>query len=166
MSKNTLIKIGLGLMVLLNTILLFLMVQGPPRPMYPLVGEMRGEQPIMKQVSVNLNFDKAQESAYFELAKQHRIKLDEIRRSQRELVEDRLDLLKKKDKNLVVEQRILNQLQKLEGDKMKLTFEHFEDLKALCNEDQWSEFDQVVEQLKGILLNDQKKMPPPRRGFR
>lgn len=111
-------------------------------------------------LSKNLNFSKSQKNAYFKLAKEHnesaKIIRDQIKIDKESLFQllksDTINDSIRNDKALKVSMSI----QSLDI----LTFEHFRKVRALCNEEQKSKFDELIQKMVSA-VNQFQKGPPP-----
>lgn len=111
-------------------------------------------------LSKNLNFSDSQKNAYFILAKEHnesaKIIRDQIKIDKESLFQllksDTINDSIRNDKALKVSMSI----QSLDI----LTFEHFKKVRALCNEEQKSKFDELIQKMVSA-VNQFQKGPPP-----
>ncbi|MBX2844142.1 MAG: hypothetical protein KTR26_20410 [Flammeovirgaceae bacterium] len=153
MRKN-ITGIGLILMIVINVILIFLLVSGPP---------MKGKEGIAKVISSKLKLNNEQERLFFELAKKHRIEVNQLEEKQKELLKSYFSQLKDAEVDSAVSNNILHQLEKVEREKITVTFQHFADLKNLCKREQIIHYQGIMDDVLRVLLKEfKKKLPPPR----
>jgi periplasmic protein CpxP/Spy len=153
MNNTNIYKIGLLVMLLVNGLLIFMMLRGPQMP-------PPSEAGLMGKISEKLELNEEQEAKYFELAQEHRNQVAQLEAKQRDMVKNYFDNLKTSDSS--GQEAILAQIENLEGEKITVTYRHFEDLKSLCKESQLAHFDEIIEDVLRVLVSDQKKsnMPP------
>lgn len=161
MKNYNIYKIGLIVMVIINGVMIFLFVQRPPFP--PPSSKAHKENPLMDKISGELGLTSQQKERYVALAKAHRMNMTEIERGQRKLVRSYFELLKMQDTDQEGMEEMLNEIQQFERAKLTLTFQHFEDLKMLCNEEQQDRFELIMDEVLKVLVSDGKNLPPPPR---
>jgi hypothetical protein len=117
----------------------------------------------MEKISEKLDLNEEQKKKYFELALDHSKKVAKLEVEQKKMVKDYFDNLKTNDS--AGEKEVLAQIESLEGDKITVTYQHFKDLKSLCNESQLAHFDEIIADVLRVLVSDQKQpnMPPRNR---
>lgn len=146
-------------MLLINGVLIFFLVQGPKKEGY---GDRRGAD-VKERISRRLEFNREQESAYFKLAVDHQDKMRDSRNEQKELVKAYFEFLASPDSNVEEQERIIEEIKSLEAQKLSITYQHFEDLKAICNKDQLLKFETVLKDLLPI-FSDSPRRPGRRPG--
>jgi hypothetical protein len=57
---------------------------------------------------------------------------------------------------------VINVLAKLQGSVEQAHYNHFVDLRAICNPDQTRKFDLLTKEMAQIFAPDRKRLPPPR----
>ena len=154
MRKN-IIPIGLIVMICINILLLFLLFNRPP-----MLQKQKGD--IMKHIGVKLNLNDQQKKQYFVLAEEHRNKMESLDRKQKDLLKTHFNLLKTDKNDSTYSQTRLTQLSDLEKEKITITYSHFEDLKSILEDEQLTQFDQIIDDILRVLINEQKNPPPPR----
>ena len=105
-----------------------------------------------------LKFSEAQAKQMEDLKREHKNKIDQIQDSSRKLHDEYFGFLKTDsyDKNKAAEL-----LEKISANQKELdaaTFEHFEKIKALCTNEQKTEFVKMLDEIAHSL-----KQPPPKR---
>ena len=141
-------------MLIINGVLVFFIIQGQKkgRP-----GNRRGGD-IKERISRKLELSREQESAYFKLALNHQDKMRDSRNEQKELVKAYFEFLASPDPNVEEQERIIEEIKSLEAQKLSITYQHFEDLKAICNEDQLLKFETVLKDLLPIFDNSPRRL--------
>lgn len=144
-------------MVLINVVLIGFMVARPKMP-------PRGKPVDLKNIiSEKLNLDEEQQETYFELAKNHGELMAEIEQKQKPLIRDYFSFLKSEDQNFSTQDSLLTEINILESEKLIMTYNHFEQLKEICNPSQQVLFEEIIGDLIQDLLGIQKKrLPRPR----
>lgn len=158
MVKKHIYKIGLLAMLIVNVTLLFLMFSRSKPP-------MEGGKGLMGKISNKLNLDKEQETTFFKLAKKHRREMEKIEKEQKQLIKNYFNFLHTSEVNLNEKSRITEELKSLEAQKLEVTFQHFEELKSLCDDTQKAQFKTIINEIINVLTDEGKKFPPPPRGF-
>ena len=153
MNNTNLYKIGLILMLVINVVLIFMMLRGPKMP-------PPHEAGLMERISEKLELNDEQKTKYFELALEHSKQVSELEAKQRKMVKIYFDNLNKA--NSSGQEAILSQIESLEGEKITVTYQHFEDLKSLCEESQLTHFEEIIKDVLRVLITDQNNsnMPP------
>lgn len=158
MKSNLMIKIGFASLVLLNLVLIFLLVVKPAGP------GMKGRNVTMEKIiSDKLNFDEAQRLLFVASAKSHNEEMMKLNHQQMKAMNEYFSLLKSEQIDEDQKATAFENLKEIEGKKVSITYNHFEELKSICKEDQLSEFDEVVNQVIPMLLGSGKNIPPPPR---
>ncbi|UXP31240.1 hypothetical protein N6H18_12865 [Reichenbachiella agarivorans] len=158
MNSNTIFKVGLGCMMILNGILIYLLIQNHP-PHKP-----RPNGQVLIQISEQLQLSPQQKEAYERSAQSHDQSMRQINNKQKEILKLYFSTLKTNNHTKDNHEDLILQIQSLESEKTIATYQHFEELKNICNESQLSSFDQVVDQLISLLLHKEKNNHPPPRG--
>ncbi|GAB5409305.1 MAG: hypothetical protein BalsKO_16700 [Balneolaceae bacterium] len=148
---------GLAIMLILNGVLIFLLLQntdGPPKK--------RGNNESLKEkISQQLQLTNDQVKAYEILSKEHQKATKNIERKQKDLARAYFSQLKESDPDSVFLSSQLLELQTLDAQKIALTYSHFEDLKRLCTNEQKAKFEKIVDEILLVLLSEQENRPPP-----
>ena len=158
MVRKNIYKIGLFVMLVTNIALIFLMVNKPRPP-------MNGGEGLMGKISNKLNLTKEQEIRYFDMAKNHQKEIKKIETEQKELVKVYFNLLNTNTTDSPNKSFLIEEFKSFEAKKLEVTFQHFEDLKNLCNEEQKEQFKLIINEVTNVLTGKSQKFPPPPRGF-
>ncbi|MEM8968959.1 MAG: hypothetical protein AAGE93_21255 [Bacteroidota bacterium] len=122
----------------------------------------RGEN-FQLQIAEILQLDTQQQTDLAQLAQQHGQQMRAIDREQRTLLRPYFyNLIGSTDTVDTV--AILQEVSQLERDKIKVTHQHFQDIKALLTEEQLPNFEKFINRALDILLLDTKGRPRPRGG--
>jgi periplasmic protein CpxP/Spy len=157
MSKVRLLSLALGLMLLINLTLIFLMFfgrpEGPPRG--PLAGG-RGEP---RHVIIRrLHFDERQITTYEELIRKHRIALREL---EGEIRKTKTALYKTlSDEHQIGRDSLENHLGVLQRNMEGIHYNHFAEIRTICRPDQVLDFNALSRELAGF-FDPAKKLPLP-----
>ena len=111
-----------------------------------------------------LNLDNEQKAEFEKMAMDHHEKMNTISHKQSELLPVYFETLVNQ-KRQIDTNRIKNQYQQLEWDKIQVTHAHFEQLKLLLNDNQVPHFQTFVDKIMDRLINPQKKSNPPPKDF-
>ncbi|MEQ9301576.1 MAG: periplasmic heavy metal sensor [Cyclobacteriaceae bacterium] len=164
MSNSKIYKIGFLIMLAVNVTVIGFLVVGRPLP--PGRPGGRGQNDLKAEISDRLGLSSEQRNAYFKLAAKHSEEMRHIERDQKEQAELYLGYLKKESLSEKAMGEILAKLSKLESDKISVTYDHFEELKELCDPSQLAQFDKTIDQVISVLLNKGKNNSPPPRDRR
>src|ERR1051325_8749375 len=94
-----------------------------------------------------LGFNDDQKKQFEELKKDHHKKADSLMETSRKMHDDFFALLKTDPVNRSAVDSLSNMLSANQKQLDKLTFEHFEKLKAICNDEQKKKFNGIIEEL-------------------
>lgn len=160
--KKLFFKFGFVFMVILNLVLLGLIFfHHPQNKERILPTEMGGKDPIVKE----LHFNASQEQKFNVLRAAHRSKMRLLKEENKKLRSALFATLKteaitESDKKLFIEKINKNQ------EEMELiTFEHFKNVRALGDEEQKIQFDEMIDQIINHFMGDNprsgRRIPPP-----
>ncbi|KAA3641623.1 MAG: hypothetical protein DWQ02_00200 [Bacteroidetes bacterium] len=154
----------IGLLLLnIGVILFFFLTQ--PKPPGPMPGKP-GNHAMDHRVVNLLNLNDEQVAVFRDLARAHSQEMRKINEAQRQALEPYFANLVHTDPEVSADEQLENILQ-LERRKIEVTYQHFEEVKAILEPSQLSHYDRFVdESLKMILGRGGKNPPPPRRGER
>ncbi|MEM9680503.1 MAG: hypothetical protein AAF901_09285 [Bacteroidota bacterium] len=142
-------KIGFFVLLLVNGIMAgFLFNQGPPH--VPL-------KDIKEKISDELQLNNSQKSKFYAMAKSHRNSMIEIGQSEKELLRAYFDYLMN-ETGPISRGDLLTQVGVLGKKKVLLTYEHFEELKSLCTDEQLPRFNNVMDEILLVFITKEK--PP------
>ena len=119
---------------------------------------------LIQIIGDKLNLTKKQMGQFEGMAKQHRKTMTKLQEEQKPLIQSYFELLKspiKQDSS----DKLLNEILTLEKEKLTKTYSHFEELKTILTVDQTDQFDKIVDDILKVLLEGEKKLPPPPRDF-
>ncbi|MEL6537365.1 MAG: hypothetical protein AAFQ98_18230 [Bacteroidota bacterium] len=152
-------KIGFFVMLLMNGVMLFFLFQRP-KPHPPGGGPSVQGHATFQRIKDLLQLDDRQVEAFEELAMDHRRTLRRIEDEQGEVLQAYFSYLKM-DQVPAQQGEELQEFLQLEQEKIEYTFQHFQELKALCRPDQLTEIETLTEEILQV-LGPQEKNPPPR----
>lgn len=158
MERTKLLTITIIGLLLLNLATLgFLFMSGPRGHKRP--NERPEGRPDPREIIIErLHFDNKQEKEYAELIKWHRgeiKKLDSIiRQTKKELYLQ----LNQTEVNLKTKDSLFTLLNSYQKQVEETHFKHFEDIKKLCHQDQFENFNELTEDLSRIFVPNK----PPR----
>ncbi len=160
MNKNTMFKVGFILMILLNAVLIFLLLK--PHPLHP---PQHAKGSFKDKIRNTLMLDDQQQDRFEELAKEHHDTMMKINKEQKELVRTYFNFLKTEGAQVWNQGELMKQIQQFESKKVEATFQHFQDLKGICTKDQLTRFDEIIDEITSVLLNNKQNNQPPPRDF-
>jgi len=160
MKINTIYKFGFFLMLAMNGVLIFLLLQKPQNPPKHLPNAHGAS--LQKKISKKLNLNEAQQAEYQTMAFQHREEMNRIEKEHKTSVKSYFETLKSPEQQNSKE-TLLNEIWMKEKQKLTLTYTHFEELKSMLNKKQAVHYEAIIDDILKVLLDKEKKMPPPPR---
>lgn len=149
MKRETLLTLAVIVLFLLNLATLgFMVFRGEQGP-----GPHSGPDRLIVE---GLRLDKAQIRQFEELKAEHRGQMQERDLQQKATQHQLWQLLRTSLPDTTLSNSLIDNLAMLEKEKKKLTFEHFQKLRAICRPEQQALFDSLIEEISKAL------MPPPR----
>ena len=136
MTQLKLFKIISLILGVMNLILLAMFLMAPPPPHL----KNKGLKDI---VAKELQLSTDQKKIYTASTITHRQQMRRLNRKEHRLVLDYFKILIEEDTELDKE-NLLKQIKAIEGEKIEVTYEHFEELKAICDEKQEKRFPRVM----------------------
>ncbi len=148
-----------GLLFLNIGVLAFFLLAkpGPRPPASP--ANFRGE--VIKILDLNSE----QERTFTALAEDHNRKMNSLNEQQRKLLRPYFENLNSPDVRINKED-VLNQVQQLEGEKMEVTYQHFQDLKSILSESQLPHFERFIRRFMDRVFSSPEKSTPPPKGLK
>ncbi len=159
-ARNKWAAIIILLLVALNIATLasfFLLRNRPP-------GREANQSGAMEFLVKELGFDSVQQQKLMVFKQDHRQKMQEVRRKNREVKEALFDLLKNTDTPDSVIEKAANASVVYDVESEIITFKHFQQIRSLCNETQKKKFDAVIQQVLRMLApqpGGPPQGPPP-----
>ena len=148
----------IGLLVLnLSMIAFFFFTK--PKPLHS-----KNRQDLSKTTIDILNLDQQQNTKFLQSAKEHQQQMKRIDSQQIKLLEPYFTNLLD-SKNDVNSDTLLQQIQQLERNKIELTYQHFEEVKLMLNEEQKDDFELFITHALQMILSQKKKYHPPPKEF-
>jgi hypothetical protein len=141
-------KIGFFILLIINIGLVVLFVLGPKPP--------RPESGIKNEISREMGFTEEQKAAFEQMAMNHREAIRKLDQQERQLVGSFFNQLSQPQPNEPNEE-LLQEIMQLEKDKIMITYNHFEELKGLCSEEQRVRFDRVIQRILPALTNSSER---------
>lgn len=153
-------RIGFFALLAINIVLMVLFILGPkpPRPEHG-----RPQRDIKDQISHELGFTEEQKAKYDEMALKHREAIRNLEGRERKLMKSFFGQLASENSNQDKETS-LEEIVQLERDKIMVTYNHFEELKGICNVEQLKRFDKVLSRIVPLLTNSPGGPPPGGKG--
>ena len=161
MKQLQFFKIGFVVLAVLNLALVAFLVMGKSgghRP--PHQGD--GNSPFKQEAIAILNLNEEQQAEFEKIAKAHHEEMMKLEQTQKELVRPYFDGLANPDKESE-RQKLEFEIQKLEVQKLKLTYLHFLEVKSILTESQIPQFEIFTKKaIQRILLDGKKPLGPPK----
>jgi len=150
MKKNTLLYILIILLVGFNGYFIATQFKKPPR-------NKPGGPEVF--IAKELNFDEAQMAEFDALLTPHETKMKEIRHQKRRLKDQLFEMMFHKDVPQSAVDSILVEIGRNEQERDRQVFDHFREVRKICNESQRRKFEKIV---VGALHRNGPP-PPPRK---
>lgn len=156
MKRETLLTIAVITLLLLNFGTLgFLLLGRAPHP------AGTGPRPLDRKIVETLALDATQKQQFESLKRAHREQMRNSDQAYRAALENYFALLKN-DMILPAQQDSLQAiLSQIQGERARVTFQHFKDLKALCNAEQQKHFEALLPDLLQVILPPRPNAPAP-----
>ena len=154
MSQVKFYKSATWALLFLNiAILSFFFLNFPPPPHH-------SSNKFQSEVIELLDLNSQQESVFLNFANDHHQKIKAIEEQQQKLLPPYFESLADSSKK-IDEKSLLNEYKKLEEEKIKVTYLHFQDIRSILNENQAPSFKALIRQfVDRLLLNNKKNSPP------
>ena len=153
-------------LVILNIFTLFLLWFG--KPQHNLHGRLRGPEQGNEQIQIILNkeldFNDLQAKEYIGLREKHRKNTKQLNDDIKKLKKEMFDQALKNNNQTTISDSLLNLTQAKQAEMERKTFQHFLDLKNLCNPDQQKILQQLIHRLFAPPINERMDAPPSPRG--
>ena len=158
MKKLQAYKYGMLVLVCLNLILITLLLLDVKS-----VDNNRPQKQGDRERAVHmLDLDEEQMASFHEFVKEHIDNMEMIGHRQEEFLRLYFSTLGE-SRNTEEATSLLDSITLLDTKKITLTYDHFNDVKAMLNEDQLLYFDKFVQQAMNNIFQDKPKPPPPKR---
>lgn len=157
MSQLTFYKYASLSLLLLNVAIIgFFLLTKPAPP--PRAGGENFQDEVIEMLSLN----EEQVTSFRAFAQEHKQKMTGINEQQKKLLRPYFESLA--NPSIEVDQTdALSQFQQLEREKIEVTYQHFQDLKAILDEAQLTHFERFIRRYVDVILaGGQKRSPPPK----
>lgn len=146
--NNKAYRIGFFVLLVINValVMFFISMPKPPSP---------GAN-IMEEVSSKLGFNEEQKNRFVAMAKLHREQMMALNKQERELTRKYFSHLRQEDQEGQL-QDLVNSIQTVQESKLKLTYNHFEEVKTICNADQIAHFDDLLDDIMRVLTGENNR---------
>ncbi len=159
MKQLQFFKIGFVVLVVLNLALVAFLLIGKPGG-HRSAHKVSSNQPFKNEAITILNLNEDQQAEFLKLAQGHHQEMRKLEQIQKELVRSYFDGIANPDKE-TERQQLDTENQKLEAQKLKLTYLHFLQVKSLLTESQLPQFEKFVQKAIGRVMLDAKKPSRP-----
>jgi len=159
-KQNRNLVITVVVLVILNLITIFLLWMGKPN--HEINDRISGDDKIRisEMLKKELGFDDKQINKFLELRVNHRKKSDKINKELMLIKKQMFDEAMYKD-NGVISDSLLNLSLKKQAELERITFNHFQDLKKICNKDQQKKLMKLMHNILGPPHPQRMDGPPP-----
>jgi len=158
MNRNTLLTVAVIGLLLLNLGTLAFLFSGRHRPV-PAGGPPRLDRMITEELHLN----EAQQKQFERLKTEHHRRFVELDQREKQTRDQLLDLLKTDSPDTTKADSLMAALGQIRVERERLNFNHFRDLRAMCNAGQKSSFDDLMERLSDFINRSGPPGPPPPR---
>jgi ribosomal protein S17E len=149
MTKERLLTIAVVFLLLLNVIVIGSLFTKKQEPV---------SAPELHKVLVQeLNLDEAQQKKFFYLRDQHHEMIEDLDKKFKRTFDAYLELLKTESE--ITLDSLENQMGMLEKTKASITWQHFQHVKELCNDEQKKKFDELIPQIANYIGRERDKRP-------
>ncbi|MEL7146808.1 MAG: hypothetical protein AAFO69_10600 [Bacteroidota bacterium] len=145
-------KIGFFVLLAANIALIVFFTSTKPKHARP------AQTDLKQEVASELGFSDDQRQAFKNLAKIHHQQMKDLKDKERELIKQYFAQLYSEQAE-IPSSAMMDDIRFFQGEKVKVTYEHFIELKAICNEEQLPKFQQLMDKMTNVLLNEKR---PPR----
>lgn len=153
MKKLSALWLAIGILVVLNiAVLSFIFFHKP------LQSPPHGLRAFDRLVIQTLELDEAQQQQFDEMKREHHEAIMQLDKDMKAPVEAYFSLLLTKDTSSVKKEELEQQMATIYKEKLRITYRHFEQLKAICRPEQQQHFDKLIPELMQVM-----QPPPPRR---
>jgi len=108
-----------------------------------------------------LDFSEEQKEAYIQMARLHHQSMVNFDQEEKKAIKSYLSYLTSKPDQGLSKEELKNLIESIEGEKLAATYEHFEELKGLCSEEQLKKIDTVIEKMVLVITRGGKQRPDP-----
>jgi hypothetical protein len=156
-------KYATWFMVILNiSMIAFFFLTRPPHQGLP-SGE--GGGPPFKNKAIDiLKLDESQHAIFLKSVQAHRDLIQKTDKKQRDLLKPYFHQLIDPEQVVDVDST-LHKIQQLERNKIESTYQHFQEIKSILTPDQQADFEVFMKDALKMILMETEKKPPPPRGF-
>jgi len=151
-------------LVILNIITLLLLWFG--RPQNNLRGGSRGpehnSEHIQRILNKELGFNDLQAKKYIKMRDKHRQNTKQLNEDIKKLKKEMFDQALKDNNQSTLSDSLLHLTQVKQAEMERMTFQHFLNLKKLCNPDQQKILQQLIHKLFAPPIDERMPPPPPR----
>ncbi len=143
-------QIGFFLMLAVNVLLIVLLSNKAPH---------KNPSDLKEIISTKLNLSESQRRIYYGLASEHREKMRTLSENEKKIIEDFFQNLS--NNNVNNNSHLLKSISAIHEQKVSITYQHFEDLRNICNTEQLTDFDKIMADILKVLLGENNQPPPP-----
>ncbi|MBX2846072.1 MAG: periplasmic heavy metal sensor [Saprospiraceae bacterium] len=164
MSKTKLLAAAVVALFLLNLAVLGYLITTNKKTPPPPAKVERGERPPRHRDALveQMDFSPEQMEEFSGLKAAHQLQNKSINDQIRTKYQTYYGLLKTETVDQAVADRILSEVSDLHQQLAASNFQHFQDLKALCTDEQLDQFNGLIDQLSGQFRPMQRSGPPPK----
>lgn len=118
---------------------------------------------LAKEIVTALDFNEEQFKQFEQLAQKHREQILVIKKQEEGLMNQYFGTLSDSAASNIPPTELSAEISSLLEEKLLITYQHFEAVRAMCSEDQLKQFDRLIEMMMKVLItgNTQPQPPPP-----
>lgn len=161
MNSKKIYQVGFVLLLLINATLIFLLVKASSRPP---MGPQSRKGSIIEKISTQLNLSEEQLAHYRSMAKQHGDQMRILDNENQQLLKSYFETLEGNSTDSA--EIFKNEILKIESKKLQYTYEHFQELESILNENQKVRFGLIVKDILAVLIGQRDNSRPPPRDHR
>lgn len=153
---------SLGLLTLNISILLIFFLNKPSRPHMPPPPGNNVE--VRAEVARILHLNEKQKETFVEMASEHHRQLALIKEKQYEKLAPIFDgLVEENNESMAAKDSLMKEFERLESEKIQITYQHFREVRKLLNEDQMVYYEEFMQRVLNIFFRkSQKDLEPPK----
>ena len=155
MKIDTYWKVMAITLLAINTALIFLLVR-VSKPMMP-PSERKPEGHRIIEV---LRFDDNQAEAFDKLMHHHHLEMRSLTRDQSAVLKEYFDQLHSKNRDSPSQEKF-DRFNAIEAEKLRLTYQHFLDIRAICTDEQLEYYELALDDLLRVVTEGGHRPPPP-----
>lgn len=161
MIKNKIFNVVILLLLLINTGIVTFLLLNKKKQQTQLPHPQQGG--AFRFLVKELKLDSVQIKNYEVLRDKHKNSVDSIKNATRELKDSLFNLIKTNSSSDEIVQQKLNKIAAAQKEIDAITFNHFKQVRLICNVTQQQKFDEIIAQALKMTAPQMHHRPPPRK---